>query len=368
MGNQRRKVADAEEHVPLPKTAAIIYSDVQRSYFPTEEQYITERDADRDAHLIGDSVTSLGIDVRFHPGDADLPARLYESRPEVVINLVDSVKGLEHMASAIPGVLELLDLPYTGADVFGLALGSNKFLVKKLLQQHGVPVPYFQLFAKPSDPIDPTIRFPLISKLNSIHGGVEITADAVSETEKHLRKRLRYLIRTYKQPVLVEEFISGREVTAIALQDGKKRVYMAEKVFARRGGRYVFLTFEDQWLSGSDEAFRYKKYTDPLLKEYVKTAFTVTGMAGYGKFDIRRDQSGRYFFIDANPNPALGPKELAVATAVIADMYGVPFDAIMRQIIRNALRAPRHRAAGVEPSAAGVLGTLPEVAAYPDGE
>jgi D-alanine-D-alanine ligase len=256
----------------------------------------------------------------------------------MVINVVDSVKGDESLAAAIPGVLELLDIPYTGADILGLSLDSNKFLVKKLLQQNGVPVPHYQLFNTPGDYLDPTLRFPLISKLNAIHGAVEITQDAVSENEKHLRARLRYLIRTYKQPVLVEEFIVGREITAILLEGMNKKVYLAEKAFIKSSNKYTFTTFEDQWIYKGDLTFHYTKYEDPLLKEYVKKAFDVTKMYDYGKADIRLDQSGRYFFIDTNCNPAFGPKELDVALSVILDLYGVSFYEILKRLLLNTVR------------------------------
>ena len=324
--------------VELPKKIGIIYSDVQRDFFPTESQYITEKDAKHDARLIGDYLETLGITVLLHPGNTELPEWLRINAPPIVINLVDSIKGAESLASAIPGVLELLDIPYTGADILGLSLDTNKFVIKKLLQQNGVPVPNFQLFNSANDLLDPAIRFPLISKLNAIHGSVEITKDAVSENEKHLRKRIRYLIRTYKQPVLVEEFISGREITAIVLQERKKKVYLAEKLFIHPDNKYVFLTFEDQWLSDCNTALNYKKYGDPLLKEYVKKAFNVTKMAGYAKFDVRLDQSGRYYFIDTNCNPALGPKELDVAISVILDLYGISFHEILKRLIRNTVQ------------------------------
>lgn len=322
----------------LPKTVSILYSDVLREYFPTEAQYITEKDAEQDARLIGEYLAAMGISVLLFPGNAKLPARLRKNQPELVINLVDSIKGVESLASAIPGVLELLDIPYTGADILGLSLDTNKFLVKKLLQQNGVPVPNYQLFNAPDDYLDPAIRFPLISKLNAIHGSVEITQDAVSENEKQLRKRLRYLMRTYRQPVLVEEFISGRELTAIVLHDKKKKVFQAEKIFTHPESKFVFLTFEDQWLSEMNAAFHYVKYEDPLLREYVKKAFDVTKMAGYAKFDVRLDQSGRYFFIDTNCNPALGPKELDVAISIILDMYGMPFNEMLERLILNVMR------------------------------
>lgn len=335
-GTKTKKTAVTPE-ISLPETVGIIYSEVQRDYFPTEAQYITEKDAEKDALLIAGYLERMGIKVLTHPGNAELPEWLRLQKPSAVINLVDSVKGAEDLASAIPGVLELLEIPYTGADMLGMALDTNKFVIKKLLQQNGVPVPGYQLFNRPDDYLDPAIRFPLISKLNSIHGSVEITDDAVSENEKHLRKRLRYLIKTYKQPVLVEEFISGREITVIVVQGKKKKVFQAEKIFTRSDAKYVFLTFEDQWLARLNEACHYNKYEDPLLSEYVKKAFNITKMAGYAKFDIRLDQSGRYYFIDTNCNPALGPVEMDVSISVILEKYGVAFEEILRMLLLSTM-------------------------------
>lgn len=340
----------AFEEIPESRTVkriGVIYSDVRREYFPTEAQYITEKDAGDDARIIGNYLEELGYDVLLHPGNSRLPAWLRKYRPDLIVNLVDSVKGTESLASAIPGVLELLELPYTGSDILGMSLDTNKFVIKKLLQQHGIPVPNFQLFSTPGDYIDPALRFPLISKLNSIHGSVEITEDAVSENEKQLRKRLRYLIRTYKQPVLVEEFINGREITVIVLQEKKKSVYQAEKIFKDLERKYLFLTFEDQWLTEMNAAFHYVKYEDALLKEYVKKAFNITKMGGYAKFDVRLDQSGRYFFIDTNCNPALGPKEQDVALSVIMDLHDIGFAEVMQRLVDGAFRESNRKKKGL---------------------
>jgi D-alanine-D-alanine ligase len=339
MAKSQSKPQKKEHAIVLPQKISIIYSDVRREDFPSEAQYITEQGAEADARLIAEHLEPLGISVRLHPGNAELPELLRKNKPDMVLNLVDSVKGNESLASTIPGVLELLEIPYTGAGILGLSLDTNKFLIKKLLQQNGIPVPYYQLFNTPADYLDPVLRFPLISKLNSIHGSVEITAQAVSENEKQLRKRLRYLMRIYRQPVLVEEFISGQEITAIVLQEEKKKVFLAEKVFKNLDKKYLFLTFEDQWLSGKNPAFHYVKYKDPLLVEYVKKAFNVCKMVDYAKFDIRQDQSGRYFFIDTNCNPALGPKEQDDALSVILDLYGISFPQILHTLILNTVRA-----------------------------
>lgn len=322
----------------LPQSVGIIHSDVHREYFPTEEQYITEKDADQDAAVIAGYLDSMGIKVNVYPANTTLPESLSRDKPNMVINLVDSVLGDESLASSIPGVLELLGIPYTGADILGLSLDTNKFLVKKLLEQNGIPVPRYQLVSKPNDHIDPSLRYPLISKLNAIHGSVEIAEDAVSDNEKQLRKRLRYLIHIYKQPVLIEEFIVGREVTTILLEGVHKKVYQAEKIFKDEDRKYQLTTFEDQWITEGYAAFQYEKYQDAVLREYVKKAFDVVKMYDYGKFDVRIDQSGRYYFIDSNCNPAFGPKEQNVALSVILDMYGITFTEILKRLLLNTLR------------------------------
>lgn len=324
---------------PLPRTVGLIFSDVKREYFPTEEQYLTEKDALRDAKIIASYLEKMGVTPLFYPGNPQIARKLLAEKPDMVINLVGSVRGNEYLASTIPATLELLEIPYTGAGILGESLSYNKFLIKKLLQQNGVPVPNYQLFNTPNDPLDSELRFPLISKLNEIHGAVEITQDAVSENEKHLEERLKFLIKTYDQPVIVEEFIVGREITAILLEGLNKKVYCAEKVFNKPGEKFVFATFEDQWLDAKgEEAFHYQKYQDPVLQEYVKKTFEVTKMSDYGKFDIRMDASGRYFFIDANSNPAFGPKECECAIANILDLYDISFFDILKRLLLNTVR------------------------------
>ena len=322
----------------LPRKVGIVYSEVKRSYFPTEAQYLTEKDALHDAQIVAKYLQQMGIQVFLYPGNPSLPQRLRRDKPQVVLNLVGSVKGNEYLASTIPGVLEILDIPYTGAGILGEALCYNKFLVKKLLEQNGIPVPRYQLFNSSTDPINPTLRFPLLGKLNEIHGAVEITRDSVSETEKHLRERIKYLIATYRQPVLVEEFIVGRELTAILLEGLNKKVYCGEKVFPqnRQQDKFLFATFEDQW--SQEDTFHYQKFHDPLLRNYVKKAFEITDMADYAKLDIRLDSSGRYYFIDSNSNPAFGPKELNCALANILGLYDITFTEILKRLLLNTIR------------------------------
>lgn len=320
-----------------PKSIAIIYSYVKREFFPTEEQYITEAGGQKDAEIVAKYIKKLGIKTFLFPGNEKLPVFLKKYKPEMAINLVDSIKGIEYLQSAIPGLLEIMEIPYTGAGILGLSLVCNKFLVKKILEQNGIPVPHYQLFDSYTDLIDPRLRYPLISKLNAVHGAVEITENAVSDNEEHLRQRIKFLSQTYKQNVLVEEFIVGREITAMVLQGVNKKIYTAEKIFEKSNSKYILATFAANW--GKGPSFSYRKYPHNIgLKELVKEAFNVLGHADYSKFDVREDQSGRFYFIDCNANPAFGPKETECAISTILGMYGVSFEDILDRLILNTMR------------------------------
>jgi len=98
-------------------------------------QYITERGAYSDAKIMAGYLKRMGISVALYPGNSKLPFLLKKGKPDMVINLVDSFKGNEFLASAVLGVLEMLEIPYTGAGLLGQSLNYNKFLIKKILEK-----------------------------------------------------------------------------------------------------------------------------------------------------------------------------------------------------------------------------------------
>lgn len=317
------------------KRIAILYSEAKREYFPTEEQYITEAEVFERAKGLVPYFEKMGYQVELLPGNNELPDLLRQKTSlYFVLNLVDSIRGKEHLSAAIPATLELLNIPYLGTGMLGLAINSNKFLTKKLLEQAGVPLPRYQLFTSPSDPLDTHLKFPFISKLNEVHGSVAIDQNSVSENETHLRNQLKNLINTYHQPVLVEEFIVGKELTAYLLEGATRKVYVGEKVFRESDEKYKMATFDAVWhdINSYDYA---RADGHGMLENYVRSAFDVLKMDDYAKFDVRLDESGRYYFIDCNANPAFG-SDCAVGN--VLKLYGIDFDEILRRLIINVSR------------------------------
>ncbi|MFH1891023.1 MAG: hypothetical protein ABIJ91_05700 [Candidatus Kuenenbacteria bacterium] len=317
------------------KTIAILYSDAKREYFSSEEQYITEVEVFERAKIIAPYFEKIGFKVNLLPGNSDLPNELKKFKPDIVLNLVDSVRGQEHLSAIIPAILDLFNLQYIGTGMLGLTINSNKFLTKKILEQANLPLPRYQLFNSSNDPLNSCLKFPLISKLNAIHGSVAIDQNSVSENELHLRERLRKLIKTYRQPILVEEFIVGKELTAYLLEGINKKVYIGEKIFNHSSAKFKLATFDAVWRNIN--SYNYARSNNHgILENYARIAFDVLKMDDYGKFDVRQDESGRYYFIDCNANPAFGPLETDCAISHIMKMYNIDFSEIIRRLIINA--------------------------------
>jgi len=319
------------------KTLAILYSDAKREEFPTDDQYLTEVEIFERAKIIAPYFEKLGLKVVLLPGNSELPNQLIKIKPDLILNLVDSVRGKEYLASTIPALLDLFNFNYTGSGGLGLAINSNKFLTKKLLEQAGVPLPRYQLFNTSNDPIDPQLKFPLISKLNEIHGSVAIDQSAISENEVQLRSRLKKFISLYHQPMIVEEFIVGRELTAYVFEGVVRKVYIAEKKFVETAEKYKIASFDAVW-KGINSYDYVRTENQGILESYVRTAFDVLKMDDYSKFDIRQDESGRYYFIDCNANPAFGPLETDCAISHVLKVYNIDFNEIIRRLIANALK------------------------------
>ena len=106
-------------------------------------------------------------------------------------------------------------------------------------------------------------------------------------------------------------------------------------------GERRFLDFKTVWQTDEvkyNKIVKLNKYQDPLLTALVKKAFSLVKMDDYGKFDIRLDRHGKYYFIDSNPNCFFAPPELLSDITVVMKMYGVPFRTLLKRLLQNTMR------------------------------
>ncbi|HUC94661.1 MAG TPA: hypothetical protein VMR19_01495 [Candidatus Saccharimonadales bacterium] len=333
----REKVKLSVDNDALKKFRLVVvaYSSIQREHFATKSAYEAEIEVEERAIEVSEAIRKLGIQVRTLPGDQYFYTNLLVDRPDLVVNLVDTLKGRDQLQPSVPAALELANIPYTGAGMEGLIIGNNRNLTKRLLMAYDIPTPPFQFIRRVGTSIDEDLGLPLIIKLNEGGGSVGIDNHAVKESFRAAMLRVNKMISTYRYPVIVEKFIGGPEITVVVFDDGTKRhVFMAQKVFRKRpDGKHFFTSFESY---DDAKAYRYVPVEEDLRFEITKLAVRAFGGLqhnDYAKFDVRVDEeTNTPFFTDSNPNTAFGPDMGLPMTEVMA-MYGVEFPEIMASLL-----------------------------------
>lgn len=173
---------------------------------------LAELDSPRNVADYCAALRELGHTVFDFEGTVNLPQQLVEQQIEFCFNTCEGFRG-DSREAQVPALLEMMGMRYTASKVLALAVTLDKAMTKRVLAYHGLPTPRFQEFRLATEPLDPRLRFPLFAKPNREGTGIGIYGDSVIRTEAALRDKLAYLLDAYKETVLVEEYVEGRDVT-----------------------------------------------------------------------------------------------------------------------------------------------------------
>jgi D-alanine-D-alanine ligase len=342
MTDKKTKLNLYSDELKKLKLVAVAYSFVKRELFPTEEAYIAEKEVEDRAHQVLEEIKNIGLEAKEYPADQYFLTNILVDNPDVVVNLVDTVRGRDKLASAVPAFLEYANIPYTGCGTTGMVVGSSRLLFKELLAYNRIPTPDFKFVKDLRSNTAPDFDPPYIVKLNESGGSTGIDNRAVKETSKQVMKKVEEMQGEYKIPVLVEKFIDGPEVTGVVFEDGKtQHVFLAQKKFGLKpDGKHQFTSLESYEDANS---YQYEPVDEELegkLAELCKKAFGVLRFTDYAKFDIRVDENDRTpYFIDCNPNTAFGPS-LGLPMTDILKMHGIAFTDILSSLIGKHAKSP----------------------------
>lgn len=270
----------------------------------------------------------------------NLIERLSAYKPDICFNIAESHFG-DGREAQIPAVLEMLRIPYTGSQVMTLALALDKPMTKRILHYHGLPTPEFQVFERVDEPIDEDLlddsgelRYPLFVKPSSEGTSMGVSASSIVRTIPELREQVALQLARYREAVLVEHYIAGREAMVgmignIKATDARKinerliqRVLPAELTFlpilemdthahaATEGDIYT-----SRMKTQMVDEYRYfcpAPMDDELahdLRVLAAATFRVTGCMDVARVDFRLDalNDDKPYILEINPLPGLSP-------------------------------------------------------------
>jgi D-alanine-D-alanine ligase len=244
---------------------------------------------------------------------------------QIVFNWCEEIPGIPRSGYLVARKLEELGFTYTGADSRALLFSHDKPAVKAYFNKRAIPTPYWRMYES-VDSLDWEI-FPAIVKPAHEHCSFGITHEAVVHTRQELSKRVEKVIETFKQPVLVEDFIDGREFHVSVVGNGRLKVLpIAEMDFsAIREDHGRLCTYDSKFAPASAD-YQMIQLRLPAdlsaeeklkLDEIVIAAYRVTDCRDYARLDIRQ-RNGTFYVLDVNPNADISPDTSVTLAAGLA--------------------------------------------------
>ena len=271
--------------------------------------------------------------VGFAYDPSVLLTELREHPTDVVFNLFEGLATRTETEISVAALLEWLDVPFTGSPSFAIALGRDKVRTKLLLQGAGLPTAPFVVVEQLPVPQWPH-RWPAIVKPACQDSSVGIDQKSVVENQGDLEERVADLLRRYSPPVLIEQFVFGREFHANIVeepgQDPRSPLMLSvplSEVRFQCGAdlRWPIYTFTAKWDEDSVE-FKASPLQTPVwiesqlwerVQQVAQMAYKLVGLRDYGRIDLRLTDDGEPYILEVNPNPYLMSSMLVDGLAAI---------------------------------------------------
>jgi len=327
-----------------------------------------EKDPKADAPVykqVAQALGKRGHEVKTLAADRNirnLVSKIEKDDSEVIFNLCESLGGVDRHAINVAALLELLGKRFTGAGSFGLTLAQDKALAKKLFHFHGIKYPKFSIMDAGQVDWSDQLKFPLFVKPSNTDSSVGIDDKAIVKNIKELMERISWIHTEIGAPVLIEEFIEGREIFAAVL--GNERMEplpLVEWDFSKVKEGPKFATAEAKWNKDSEGYKAPEVFPEDIPRPVVERmqgaamdALRTLEVLDYGRVDMRlrmrRKRAGdeakpsedpedwEFYIIEVNPNPYLDQK---AEVALAAKKHGLGYADLIERIIELALRRDR---------------------------
>ncbi len=309
-------------------------------------QQVAELDEPRTVDAISNALTELGHRPEPIGGLAELWPRLARGeRWDLVFNFAEGLAGMGR-ESSVPAVLEAYGVPYTFSDPATLAVCLHKGFAKRVVRDAGVPTPEFALVESAEDVEAVALAYPLFVKPVAEGSSKGISSRSLVSDPAELAAVCEGLLERFRQPVLVEGYLPGRELTVGILGTGPRARVLAvmEVVFgpAAEPGGYTYRN-KTVWEGIISQRLVEEQDLATEAGAIALRAWRVLGCRDAGRIDVKLDRDGRPQFLEANPLAGLAPG--ASDLTLMCELLGVPYLELIRRILDSAAARPATTAA-----------------------
>jgi len=295
---------------------------------------------------VAEALGKLGHETTMHELDGTAKSLLGLARLEcdLVFNLCESFADDDTADFKIAAFLELIRKRYTGSGTHGLMLAQDKAIAKKIFAFHGIHTPVFAKSFRGRLDFSHDLQFPVIVKPAREDGSIGIEFSAVVSSIRELMERMDWLHANFNSPVLIEEYIEGREIyVAVLGNDNPEALPVVELDLSKLpDGTPRIAAAEVKWGKGT-KAYRDTKSavatdlpeeTVLALQQTAVAAYQALELRDYGRVDMRLKPDGHIHVIEVNPNPWLSSKaEFAMA----ARKSGRNYAQLVEEIVELAM-------------------------------
>ncbi|MBN1422526.1 MAG: D-alanine--D-alanine ligase [Planctomycetes bacterium] len=258
-------------------------------------------------------------------------------RWDLVFNIAEGLHGYGREA-LVPALLEAYAIPYTFSDPLVLSVALHKGIAKRVVRDLGIPTPDFAVVEDLADVDRIRMPFPVFAKPVAEGTGKGSAADSKARDRERLRATCARLLSTFRQPVLVEEFLPGREFTAGIVGTGPTAevIGVIEVVLLEGKAEPDAYSYENK--AKYEDRVAYRLADDAEAREAGRVALAAwrgLGCRDAGRADIRSDARGQPSFIEVNPLAGLNPVHSDLP--IICGLVGIPFRELLRRIVESAL-------------------------------
>jgi D-alanine-D-alanine ligase len=286
-------------------------ADVVADY--TSDDALEEYDSPETVEMISDAIEARGHKSIWLGGGTQFLNSIHHEEVDFVFNIAEGRGNYRGREAHVPSVLEMLDIPYTGSDPQTLAVCLDKPLTKKLLKAEGIRTPKWLVVNDRESRSILSLElfsFPVIIKPAYEGSSKGIRQTSVAGSLHHAVNEIRRLLETYQQPVMVEEYIDGDEVTVGIVGNKQPRIVGVMRILPRTSVQHFVYSLEVkrdyEALVDYECPARIPSDTTKNI-EYVSLAiFRALGCRDFARVDFRISTDGIPYFIEINPLPGLG--------------------------------------------------------------